>query len=89
MALEQRLHVTSAEDRATNPKRGRGEVHYGMVYFNDESRVGYNNSVGIDSGTANWLPITPTHMKLAKAFLENSGLIDSAFPESEPETSTK
>jgi hypothetical protein len=83
------VQVTNVEDRAGNTKRGRGEVHYGMVYFNDERRVGYSNAAGVVSGTANWLPITPTHMRLARAILESSGLVDSAFPEPETEASTE
>jgi hypothetical protein len=52
---------------------GTGE---GYVHFNDGKRVAYNVK-GATGRTGGWFPITPTHVRLANAFLESQGMISS------------
>jgi hypothetical protein len=71
------LKVISHDDRGENPRKARGEVHYGFVYFNDDRRVIYTNE-NVGPGTGGWAPITPTHIRIAKTYLEHVGVVDSA-----------
>jgi hypothetical protein len=48
----------------------------GYVHFTDGRRVTYTTK-GATGRTGNWLPITPTHIRLANKFLETQGMISS------------
>lgn len=48
----------------------------GFVHFSDGKRVSHKGRT-VTGSTGNWLPITPTHLRLAKAFLENQGALSS------------
>lgn len=48
----------------------------GFVTFSDERRVAYTTE-GATGHTGNWLPITPTHIRLANKFLETQGILSS------------
>lgn len=72
------VRATGYEDRGQNPAKGKGEPHYGFVYFNDDRRVIYTNE-RVGPGTGGWEPITPTHIKIATEVLKNAGMIDLAY----------
>jgi hypothetical protein len=46
------------------------EVLFGFVYFNDDRRVTYATGHGVTGSTGGWEPITGTHIRLAKALLD-------------------
>jgi hypothetical protein len=48
----------------------------GYVNFNDGKRVAHKGRK-VTGSTGNWLPITPTHIRLARAFLETQGALSS------------
>lgn len=48
----------------------------GYVHFTDGKRVAYTTK-GATGHTGNWLPITPTHIRLANKFLKASGILSS------------
>jgi len=48
----------------------------GYVHFTDGKRVAYTKK-GATGQTGNWLPITPTHIRLANRFLETQGVLSS------------
>lgn len=48
----------------------------GYVHFTDGKRVAYTTK-GATGQTGNWLPITPTHIRLANRFLETQGMLSS------------
>lgn len=48
----------------------------GYVNFSDGKRVSHTGRK-VTGSTGNWLPITPTHIRMAKAFLETQGALSS------------
>lgn len=48
----------------------------GFVHFSDGRRVAYNVT-GVTGRSEGWLPITPTHIRLAKKFLESQGILST------------
>jgi hypothetical protein len=49
----------------------------GYVHFTDGKRVAYTTK-GATGRTGNWLPITPTHIRLANAFLDSHGMLSNS-----------
>jgi hypothetical protein len=68
------LEVAGLDDRGMNPDGfdPREAVMFGFVYFNDERRVTYATGHGVTGGTGGWSPITPTHIRLAKRYLDEN-----------------
>lgn len=66
------LAVAGHDDRGINPEGfdPKEAVMWGFVYFNDERRVTYATGHGVTGGTGGWSPITPTHIRMAKAYLD-------------------
>jgi prolyl oligopeptidase PreP (S9A serine peptidase family) len=64
------LSVSSVENR------GGDEVAWGFVYFSDDTRVAYNTNMGgVQEGvTGGWDEVTPEHVKLAVAALNEMGV---------------
>jgi hypothetical protein len=74
MSTSRVLEVTGIDDRCQNPEGfdPREAVMYGFVYFTDDRRVAYATGNGVTSATGNWLPVTPTHVRLAKKYLDEN-----------------
>jgi hypothetical protein len=48
----------------------------GYVHFTDGKRVSHTKGT-VTGSTGNWLPITPTHIRLAKAYLAGQGALST------------
>jgi hypothetical protein len=56
--------------------RGTAEEPYGYVYFTDDRRVAYTKEEGVtDDVTGGWDAIYPTHVRLAKKYLGEQGIL--------------
>lgn len=60
------LKVDAYDDRGTD------EVHYGFVYFTDETRVAYATRHGVTDSTGGGPAITEKHRRLAENFLNET-----------------
>jgi hypothetical protein len=63
----------------------REATMFGFVYFNDDRRVVYATGSGVTGGTGGWEPITPTHVRLAKQYLDSKFPGWNELPEKEPQ----
>jgi hypothetical protein len=64
-----KLEVTGFDNRSGEEPGG---VMFGFVYFSDELRVAYTNSRGVlGNTTGGWPPVTTTHVRLAKEYLDS------------------
>ena len=65
-----KLEVTFVENRGGN------EVAYGFVEFNDNRRVGYTSTEGVDrDATGGWGDVTDLHVRLATDALKAHGYL--------------
>lgn len=74
MHTHKTLEAVGHDNRGIPSDNPRDDVMFGFVYFNDEKRVTYATGHGVTGSTGGWEPITPTHVRLAKEYL------DSMFP---------
>lgn len=73
------LAVEEHDERGPHHLTGKYE-QFGFVYFNDGARVGYTPGLEDKPGytdlwPGNWEPCTEQHMRLAREYLTQKGLL--------------